>query len=478
MNEKYLIQTQGFRNVTDQGDVFGFEIQIKIGYYRGIALSLISDLELRVDGETFRDDRLRFSVAGRSFTMDELTREERVRWEYGQRATLTALKPGGLPSGTHELTLREAITPAYVPAPGFVAEATKTVTLCPPREAARPHSQIGLGVSLYSYQEEYFTGAMTLEDCAAELVAIGADGIQLIPEQMMPGYPTPSREWLDAWHRLLETYQLRPTLMDTFVDMTCGGHRTMSVEEGVERLVEQMKLAKQLGFSVIRPTTGPVPDAAPALIRACIPQAESLDVRVAPEIHAPVRLGGPLTTSYLELIDETGTEHLGFTLDLGIFCRSLPPALVAHAVRQGASPEIVDYITQAFQEGVPRDELVAKAQEMGGGPGDQYLARRSGGYGPPSNRPEELTDILPHVMNVHAKFYEITPEGQEESIPYPEVIESLLDGGYDGYLDSEYEGQRLTQDAFDTDSCEQVRRHQVLMRRCLERAGVAAAKAG
>jgi sugar phosphate isomerase/epimerase len=476
VNEKYLIQTQGFRNVTDNGETVGFEVQIKIAYYRGISLSIIGDLELVVDGETFRDDRLRFTAGNRSFTTDELAREERARWEFGQRGTLKALKPGGLAPGAHSLTLRQTISPAYIPPPGFVAEASKTLTLCPEQEA-RPHSQVALGVSLYSYQEEYYTGAMTLEDCVAEVAAIGADGIQLIPEQMMPGYPDPSPEWLEAWRRMIDVYGLRPTLMDTFVDVTCGGHRTMSVEEGVERLVEQMKLAKQLGFSVIRPTTGPVPDAAPELIRACLSHAESLDVRVAPEIHAPVRVGGPLTTSYLEMIQETGTEHLGFTLDLGIFCTRLPPALIGHARRQGAQPHIVDYIDRAFREGRPNQEIMAKVEEMGGGPGDRYLAMRSRGFGPPSNRPEELADILPHVMNVHGKFYEITPEGEEESIPYAAVMKALVEGGYEGYVDSEYEGQRLTQDAFDTDSCEQIRRHQLLMRRCLEPVRVPASAA-
>ena len=53
-------------------------------------------------------------------------------------------------------------------------------------------------------------------------------------------------------------------------------------------------------------------------------------------------------------------------------------------------------------------------------------------------------------------------------------MKALVEGGYEGYVDSEYEGQRLTQDADETDSCEQVRRHQLLMRRCLERVGVAA----
>jgi len=58
----------------------------------------------------------------------------------------------------------------------------------------------------------------------------------------------------------------------------------------------------------------------------------------------------------------------------------------------------------------------------------------------------------------------MTEELREYSIPYEEVIPVLIQGGYDGYIDSDYEGQRHTQDAIETDSCEQVRRHHVMLR--------------
>ncbi|HEX8926044.1 MAG TPA: hypothetical protein VF786_09645, partial [Terriglobales bacterium] len=115
-------------------------------------------------------------------------------------------------------------------------------------------AQLKRGVTLYSYQEEFFTRAMTLEDCLAEMSAIGAEGVELIAEQMMPEYPNPSSAWVDNWFRMLEKYNLKPACMDTFVDTTLGGHREMSTDEAVDTLVLHMKLAKQLGFGVIRPT--------------------------------------------------------------------------------------------------------------------------------------------------------------------------------------------------------------------------------
>ena len=44
---------------------------------------------------------------------------------------------------------------------------------------------------------------------------------------------------------------------------------------------------------------------------------------------------------------------------------------------------------------------------------------------------------------------------------------ATIEGGYDGYLSSEYEGNRHIQDAFEVDSVEQVRRQQEMFKRLL-----------
>ena len=50
----------------------------------------------------------------------------------------------------------------------------------------------------------------------------------------------------------------------------------------------------------------------------------------------------------------------------------------------------------------------------------------------------------------------------------------LIEGGYDGYLSSEYEGNRHIQDVFEVDSVEQVRRQQEMFKKLLgEKATVA-----
>ena len=171
-----------------------------------------------------------------------------------------------------------------------------------PAASPQGRSKIKRGVSFYSYQEEYYKHEMTLEDCFAEMDSMGASGVQLIAEEMVPNYPNPPEAWVEHWHAMMAKYHTTPTNLDTFVDVYVGGHRNMSVQEAANVLAGQIKLARRLGFSVVRPTTGPVETPAVELVERALPAAEKYDVRIAPEVHAPIPLQGKYIDSYLELI--------------------------------------------------------------------------------------------------------------------------------------------------------------------------------
>ena len=74
------------------------------------------------------------------------------------------------------------------------------------------------GVSLYSYQEEYFLHKMNLEDCIAAVSAMGATGVEIIPEQMINEYPNLSDEFLEKWFGWMKKYSTTPTCMDAFLE--------------------------------------------------------------------------------------------------------------------------------------------------------------------------------------------------------------------------------------------------------------------
>ena len=44
MFDKYFICDESFKNVVDDGQVVGFQIGVKVSYYRGVVLGIVTDM--------------------------------------------------------------------------------------------------------------------------------------------------------------------------------------------------------------------------------------------------------------------------------------------------------------------------------------------------------------------------------------------------------------------------------------------------
>lgn len=114
MFDQYLICEDGFRNViSETGHIEGFELKIRIPYYRGVPLSLIDEIRVTVGGETFTNDSIRFTVASGSYMMSEMTTVGDRRWNFDEAATLKIYKPGGLLYIDHLVEVDIAIRAPY-----------------------------------------------------------------------------------------------------------------------------------------------------------------------------------------------------------------------------------------------------------------------------------------------------------------------------------------------------------------------------
>ena len=80
--------------------------------------------------------------------------------------------------------------------------------------------------------------------------------------------------------------------------------------------------------------------------------------------------------------------------------------------------------------------------------------------------PAELVELMPHVVHVHAKFWDMTDDLTDPQIPYDRVVDALVAGGYRGSLSSEYEGPR---DLYLASGM--VRRQQAMLRRLIAARG-------
>ena len=118
--EKQVIQSVGFRNIVSDGKVTGFQLKIRLPYYRGVFLSQIKVGPLVVDGETIPKDRIMWRVGNTDYTWQEMLASRNTHWHPLELATLIVDKPGGLAQGYHDLKYSYACTHSYMP-PGLEA---------------------------------------------------------------------------------------------------------------------------------------------------------------------------------------------------------------------------------------------------------------------------------------------------------------------------------------------------------------------
>ncbi len=326
------------------------------------------------------------------------------------------------------------------------------------------------GVSLYSFQEEYFLRKMTLEEIIATTEELDIPGIEIIPDQMIPGYPNISESFVKKWHGWMEKYGRTPVCIDMFLDWNKYKGREMTEEEKVDSVKQDIINANKLGCSVIRV----IHDVEPSVLEKLAPTAEKYGVKLALEIHAPSYYDSPHEQRLIEMFDRVQSPYLCFTLDMGVFVKKFPRIFKDRFIRDGMDPEIADYIAESYNKGTllsPNElgklnrDLAEKIRERGGREEDVQMGLM--GARVRYADPQMLKDYIPYTCHIHGKFYEMLPDYSEYSIPYEEIVPILIEGGYNGYIDSEYEGNRVIQDAFEVDSTEQVRRHQVMLKRLL-----------
>jgi sugar phosphate isomerase/epimerase len=429
--ERDLIQSVGFHNVREGGEITGFQFRVRMPSYRGMAASLIDGIGVAIPGiVAVEPDVPVWTLQGQSHTLAQLWESDDLRWPLEDAAIITVPLPGGLPDGVHELSIDLRLRMSYIPQEHQPSryQVTKRVTLSPEAVGA----PFKYGVSLYSYMTDYGT-VLDLETAMAGIADLGATGIEILGEGHIPNYPDPSQEWVDDWFRLLEKYGLEPTNYGSWIDTRLHSSgpngRDMTVEEGAKQLQRDLRLAKRLGFRFVRPKIGVVSsDLVPhpiwtEVVEASLPLAEELDIIICPEIHSPTPIEHEVVDEYIEFIQRTGTKHFGILIDTGIFQdRPIP-------LRPGELPGR----RPAFLDGIGVD-------------------------------PADFAAVAPYVVFVQAKFHDIDENLEDQQIPWEPVLRAMRDAGYTGYLSSEYEGEREP-----WRSIEQVRRHHSLMRQVADR---------
>jgi hypothetical protein len=284
--------------------------------------------------------------------------------------------------------------------------------------------KIKRGVSLYSYSEEYGV-TMTLEDMLADLYNMDARGLEILANSHIEGYPNPSNAWVGNWHAMLEKYNIVPVDYGHWIDSRLHQGRELNTQESYDMLIRDMKLANKLGFKIMRTKMGVIDDVLTPvknwrdIIQKALPEAEKYDIKMCPEIHSPTVLNSETVDDYVDFIEKTRTKHFGLNIDFSVFQNK--------QLKKG-----------------PKSGMPANMPEMELKP----------------SLPEEIIPLLPYVFCCHAKFYDMSDDFKELTIPYDEVVSILIKQKWDGYLLSEYEGPNKDVQGYSSD---QLRKQHIML---------------
>jgi hypothetical protein len=111
MYDQHIIYPGSLRN----SDTGGWSIGARLPYYRGQPLSIVEDIILTIDGATVPREQVRFSVRGKTWSLEQLEECTAERWEFGEVATVTALGQQALAAGEHQIGVAVQLRISYLP---------------------------------------------------------------------------------------------------------------------------------------------------------------------------------------------------------------------------------------------------------------------------------------------------------------------------------------------------------------------------
>ena len=208
-------------------------------------------------------------------------------------------------------------------------------------------STIKTCVSLYSLQDEYLNKRMNLSDIMHFVKEKGAEGVEILPDQMLKNAPDISEETVAKWNRLIGETGLKPVIADVFLNTNLYKNRTLTHRECIDLLIREIQQAARLGIHLIR-LVSMVPY---WVIEPLLPYCEKYDVAIAIEVHAGMAFDVPETKAFIEEVRRVNSKYAGIVIDTGIFCRKFPRVVRDYETLNGTSPQVFDYIDTLFEKG-------------------------------------------------------------------------------------------------------------------------------
>ncbi|MGW9112189.1 C-glycoside deglycosidase beta subunit domain-containing protein [Microbacterium sp. NPDC055683] len=472
----------------------GAALQLTIPWYRSLWLSSVTSLAVRIDDEPVAEADLAFELDGVRYALGALPAQSDVLWYLQSHPVLVIRRDEPIALGdTLDVVIHGELRLPYmqiapgadggpgVYVPNVVHQELRLTatdhdaapvgleTAVPPAPVDDERDPFRLGLTLYSASAEFRAGWYDFDGLLDRVAELGiGPGIEIVASQMVPTYPRVSDEFERTWRAAFDRHGFAASSFGANLDMGRRRDRDMTPDEEFEVSELLFEGAKRLGFPLVR-----IQSAKPDLLRRLLPVAERLDLQLAYEIHAPSGPNAPEVMRIRELYAELDSPLLGFVADFSATMHAMSPTLLRAVRRAGLDDEAIRHLQQIWATDEPmrarQEQFIAYLRGRGFDPGRlgafAHLAFNMHGH----VDPREWADIMPQILHVHAKFYDIDDTGQEPAIDYPELVRVFVEGGYRGYWSSEWEGHAFAE-LGEVDPLALVRRQHDLIRASMRRA--------
>ncbi len=297
------------------------------------------------------------------------------------------------------------------------------------------NQDIKLGISLYSFSTEYIQEKLDLEGVLKKARDMGYKGVELVAAQMVPEYPYPSDAWLAEFKGLLQKYELEPVCWSAYVDMGIRSDRDLTEDEIIQYTVNDLIYAKKAGFPLVRTQHA----ISPAIFRKMIPFCKELGMKLTIEMHHPHHPDVPVWQEYFAIMRGEGKGILGFVPDFSIF-QTMPHQLyLDQAVALGCRREKLAQIIEIHKTTKDLEQIEAgDFNEL-----ERHVAKEMFAKFSAPGKVEQLKEYVDCIFYIHGKFYYLDNDEHDPCIPYEEIIRTIRQSGYKGYIASEYEGHHF-----------------------------------
>lgn len=113
--EQQLIQLRGFRNVQEADKIIGFQVPIRLNYYRGVWASQLRAATVTVDDIIYANGQVFWTINGKHIEQEDLHKNSDIHWNSMDSALLVIRKEGGLKQGIYDVKVSYDFSSSYLP---------------------------------------------------------------------------------------------------------------------------------------------------------------------------------------------------------------------------------------------------------------------------------------------------------------------------------------------------------------------------